>query len=80
VSDTPTALRPVLALDLGGTQLRTALITPAGEVHERRSRPPRPRAADLVEACVEALTVTRDRAALQHPTPGRHRHLGTRSA
>jgi len=63
VSDTPTALRPVLALDLGGTQLRTALITPAGEVHERSSRPtPTTGAADLVEACVEALTVTRERS------------------
>jgi glucokinase len=53
------ALRPVLALDLGGTQLRTALIMPSGEVVRRSSRPT-PRTADsLVRAAVEALADAR---------------------
>jgi glucokinase len=51
----PMALRPVLALDLGGTHLRAALITPSGEVLRRSSRPT-PRTADvLVQAAVDAL-------------------------
>ena len=56
------ALRPVLALDLGGTQLRTALITPAGEVVSRSTRPTPTSADHLVSAVVGALTETRDAA------------------
>jgi glucokinase len=54
------ALRPMLALDLGGTQLRTALITPNGDVRHRSTRPTPPTTADdLVSAAVDALTQTR---------------------
>jgi len=54
------ALRPVLALDLGGTQLRTALITPAGQVLHRSARPtPATHVDDVVAAAVDALTDTR---------------------
>lgn len=35
------AERPVLAIDLGGTQIRTALITPDRAVHARRAEPTR---------------------------------------
>ncbi|HSK94676.1 MAG TPA: ROK family protein, partial [Candidatus Angelobacter sp.] len=33
------AERPVLAIDLGGTQIRTALVTPDRRVHARRAEP-----------------------------------------
>ena len=65
MSDSPIALRPVLALDLGGTQLRTALITPNGDVRHKGTRPtPTTNARDLVSAAVDALTETR--RAAQH--------------
>ena len=58
------ALRPVLALDLGGTQLRTALIKPSGEVVARNAQPtPTASPADLVSAAVAALTETSRAAA-----------------
>ena len=57
------ALRPVLALDLGGTQLRTALITPTGEVRDGaagRRQPALPTISLLPLST--ALTETRRRA------------------
>jgi glucokinase len=56
------ALRPVLALDLGGTQLRTALVTGAGKLIERRSRPTPSTADELVAAAIDALAETRRNA------------------
>ena len=56
------AMRPVLALDLGGTQLRTALVTPAGKLVDRRSRPTPSTAEELVAAAIDALTETRRHA------------------
>ena len=54
-SPEPRPTEPVLALDLGGTQLRTALVLPDGTLVARRSEPT-PRAADaMVEAVVHAL-------------------------
>lgn len=54
----------VLALDLGGTQLRTAVVFGDGRVVARRtSRTPRAVAETLVEACVNQLRQTVDDAA-----------------
>ena len=59
----------MLGLDLGGTQLRTALITPDGVVRHRSARPtPTTKADDLVSAAVDALTETR-RAVQQSGSP-----------
>ncbi|HET8776057.1 MAG TPA: ROK family protein [Candidatus Limnocylindria bacterium] len=66
------AERPVLAVDLGGTQIRAALITPDLEVHGRRAEPTRDeegvdavlrRIADL------AATVRREATANGLPEP-----------
>src|SRR3954453_2575538 len=63
--------RPVLALDLGGTQLRTAIALPDGTLVARRSEPT-PRAADaMVDAAGRALRAALDeaaRAGLPKPT------------
>src|SRR5689334_18914318 len=54
--------RPVLALDLGGTQLRTAVALPGGMLVGRRAEPT-PQAADaMVETCVHALRASREEA------------------
>jgi glucokinase len=54
--------RPVLALDLGGTQLRTAVVLPDGTLVARHSQPT-PRAADeMIEAATRALKVAVDEA------------------
>lgn len=62
--------RPVLALDLGGTQLRTAVALPDGTLIARRAEPT-PRAADvMVEAATHALRAALDdaaRAGVQRP-------------
>ncbi len=59
------AERPVLAVDLGGTQIRVALITPDRSVHCRRAEPTRDE--DGVDAVVrritEVLAEVRDEAA-----------------
>jgi glucokinase len=49
-----TAERPVLAIDLGGTQIRAALVTPDRAVHHRRAVPTRDE---------EGVTATLDRIA-----------------
>src|SRR4029453_16742137 len=53
---------PVLALDLGGTHLRTAVVEPSGRVHARRhSRTPRDQGADtLLTAAAQSLEASRD--------------------
>jgi glucokinase len=57
-----TDLQPVLALDLGGTQLRTAIALPDGTLVARRTEST-PRAADLmVEAATRALRAALDDA------------------
>jgi glucokinase len=54
--------RPVLALDLGGTQLRTAVALSDGTLVARRAEPT-PRAADaMVDSAVHALRASRDEA------------------
>jgi glucokinase len=64
VSDKPMtplspASRPVLALDLGGTQLRTALVMPGGRLLGRRTQPtPRADAEALVAACAAQMRAT----------------------
>jgi glucokinase len=57
------AERPVLAIDLGGTQIRAALITPDLAVHARRAEPTRDeQGVDAVVAriCEMAAAVVRD--------------------
>src|SRR4051794_38704790 len=55
--------QPVLALDLGGTQLRTAIALPDGTLAARRAEPT-PHAADvMVEAATRALRSALDDAA-----------------
>jgi glucokinase len=55
--------QPVLALDLGGTQLRTAIALPGGTLAARRAEAT-PRAADaMVEAATRALGAALDDAA-----------------
>jgi len=66
------AERPVLAVDLGGTQIRAALITPDPAVHCRRAVPTHD--TDGVEAvlariCDVAAAVRDDAAAQGLPTP-----------
>ena len=59
------ATQPVLALDLGGTRLRAALVAPDGSVrHRRESRTPRDAdAATLVGACAALLEEVHDASA-----------------
>lgn len=64
--------RPVLAVDLGGTQIRAALVTPDREVHSRRAVPTRDE--DGVEAVLTrigevAAGVRADAAAEGLPAP-----------
>jgi glucokinase len=47
--------RPVLALDLGGTQLRTAVALPDGTLVARRAEPTPHDAAAMIETAVRAL-------------------------
>jgi glucokinase len=50
----------VLALDLGGTHLRTAVVTPAGRLHARRMvRTPRANAEQVLAACLDQLRESR---------------------
>ena len=52
----------VLALDLGGTQLRTALVLADGTLHGRRAVATPRTAADVVGACLASLRATLDAA------------------
>ena len=64
--------RPVLAIDLGGTQIRAALITPDLAVHERRAVPTRDEeGVDAVVAriCEVAAEVLADARAAGLPAP-----------
>lgn len=62
------ALRPVLALDMGGTRLRTALVLATGELVARRAaRTPRGDATALVSACLALLEDTRSAARVERP-------------
>jgi len=55
----------VLALDLGGTRLRTAVVRPTGELLGRRSAAtPRESAQAIVERCAQSLAETRRDAAV----------------
>ena len=66
------AERPVLAIDLGGTQIRTALITPDQGVHARRAEPTRgDEGVDAVlHRIVQLAAATRaDAAAAGLPAP-----------
>ncbi len=66
--------RPVLALDLGGTQLRTALVLPDGRLVGRRAvATPHADAGTITAACVAALSATLGAAATGD---GRARELG----
>jgi glucokinase len=59
VSDKPWPSRPVLALDLGGTQLRTALVMGDGRLLGRKTQPtPRADAETLVAACASQMRAT----------------------
>jgi len=61
----------VLALDLGGTQLRTAVVFGDGRVVARRaSRTPQAAAETVVAACVDQLRQTLDEAAANGPADG----------
>jgi len=61
----------VLALDLGGTQLRTAVVFGDGQVVARlASRTPRAAAKTLVAACVDQLRATLDEAAVNGTADG----------
>ncbi len=57
--------RPILAVDLGGTQIRAALITPDREVHCRRAEPTRDEqgVAGVIERICEVVAAVRDEAA-----------------
>lgn len=59
------AERPVLAVDLGGTQIRVALITPDRTVHCRRAEPTRDEDGPdaVVERIVEVIADVRSQAA-----------------
>jgi glucokinase len=66
------AERPVLAIDLGGTQIRTALIAPDRSVHARRAEPTRDDAGidSVLRRIVELAAATRgeaERAGLEPP-------------
>jgi len=58
------AERPVLAVDLGGTQIRAALITPDRSVHCRRAEPTRDEdgVEAVVQRIVEVVAEVRDEA------------------
>jgi glucokinase len=66
VTDAPDSgddARPVLALDLGGTQLRTAVVLADGRLVARRAAAtPRADAETVLAACVAALSVTLQQA------------------
>jgi glucokinase len=53
---------PVLALDLGGTQIRAAVVTEDGAIHARKARstPVEEGPEAIVEACRETLLESRD--------------------
>jgi glucokinase len=57
--------RPVLAVDLGGTQIRAALITPDRSVHCRRAEPTRDDEGEaaVIDRICELLAAVRDEAA-----------------
>ena len=57
--------RPVLAVDLGGTQIRAALITPDREVHCRHAEPTREEqgVAAVIERICKVVAAVRDEAA-----------------
>lgn len=57
------AHRPVLALDLGGTQLRTALVLPDGKLVARRAEPTPTDGPAMVEAASRALRTASAQAA-----------------
>jgi len=64
--------RPVLALDLGGTQLRTALVLADGRLVARRAvATPRADAEAITAACVDALSATLHQAAAAGAGPPR---------
>ena len=66
------AERPVLAVDLGGTQIRAALITPDRSVHCRRAEPTRDEegvAAVIDRICQVAAGVRDEAAAVGLPAP-----------
>lgn len=64
------SLGPVLALDLGGTQLRTAVVDAEGRVSARLvSRTPQADASTIVRACVEQLSRSRAAANAQGLRP-----------
>ena len=70
--DYPSAERPVLAVDLGGTQIRAALITPDRSVHCRRAEPTNDEdGADVVVARIGevAAAVRADASAADLPAP-----------
>ena len=61
------AERPVLAVDLGGTQIRAALITPDRAVHCRRAEPTRDEdgVGAVIERICEVVAEVRDEAAAE---------------
>lgn len=62
--------RPVLAVDLGGTQIRAALITPDRAVHGRRSQPTRDEeGVDAVLTRIAQLAAAVRRDAADHGLP-----------
>jgi glucokinase len=62
------SLRPVLALDMGGTLLRTALVLTTGDLVARRTaRTPQGDAQTVVSACLALLDETRAVAASERP-------------
>ncbi|HEU4862864.1 MAG TPA: ROK family protein [Candidatus Limnocylindria bacterium] len=62
--------RPVLAVDLGGTQIRAALITPDLAVHRRRAEPTRDEeGVDAVLGRIAELAATVRRDAKEHGLP-----------
>lgn len=75
VPDPGDRARPVLALDLGGTQLRTALVLADGRLVARRAvATPRADAEAITAACIDSLSVTLRQAAAARV--GRPRVLG----
>jgi glucokinase len=63
VSDSPKALRAALCLDLGGTQLRTALVRRDGTLLGRQTVPTPAGADELVAVAVASLRRTRESTA-----------------
>ena len=76
------AERPVLAVDLGGTQIRAALITPDRSVHARRAVPTDDEEGieSVIARIVDAAATVRDDAAGRPSGSGRRRHLVSRAA